>query len=670
MTATTVSGARRALRLTLPIFIVALSPSLAIGSPAAVPFSFPQSDATPEDVLKLPPGQQKSYYQQILAARPHDLDALEGLARTEAALKDFPAAIAAYRTVLSARPDDHDARIQTARLLGWNNEYDNSIKAFRAVLAGAPDDPEALDGLAHVQVWSGKIADAAVTYGRLANLRPNDTVALFAAARLEAATHQYPAARARLTSLLAFEPGNDDARLLLAQLELKQGQYQSCLRQFDRVLERRPADADALLGAAQSRYYLGDLGKAADEAGEVVARQLRNFDAIFLLASIERARGHRAQAKTLLDRAERLAPHNSETAGLRENIWAESSTVLHLTAGFAREVGTSAPGVPADVAEEDLRTLTLGSRLDFNSFPHSTSSLSFDVLPIESPSGFFGGVAAPSEFLYRQTTRITSHLTVRGGAGLEHLGPGAIVNLPAGFGPQPGASGSIPIGFAGASFALNEHISLDFTWSHLGITYTPLATRLGVVDGRLEGGVNVIFDPGDSLHLSYFEDHFTSEAYQHELQGPEPGSAPTVGPTAADGESGSGGALTFNRRLVRRERLGLDLGWSVLVDGYNGPRRNVDLGFFTPSFYQRELLNADVHGQLTKRIGYDLLTAAGVQQVGNGQAVKRALQASPALTFRLTPYLSCKAGYTYYDSAQSLGLVRGNSAQLGIDWRF
>jgi tetratricopeptide (TPR) repeat protein len=611
---------------------------------------------------------RRTDYEQRVVANPEDTDALEGLARVQAASKNFSAAIAAYRRVLAIRPDDRDARIQIARLLGWNRQYEDSMRAFRAVLEEAPDDPEALEGLAHVQVWSGELAGAAVTYGRLA-AQPGETQALFEAARLEAETGQYPAARARLTSLLAIEPENTDARLLLAQLELKQGQHQSSLRQFERVLERRPADLEALLGAAQTRYYIGDLGRAASEAGEVVARQPQNFDALFLLASIERARGHRSEARNLMGRAERVSSHNPEVAQFRERFWSESSTVLHLTAGYTREIGSPAPGVPASLAEEDLRTFIFGSRLDFNSLPRTSSSLAFSALPTKSPSGIIAGAAAPTDFLYSQTTRLVKQLTVRGGGGLEHFGSGALVDLPKGYGPQPGATTS-PIGYIGGTYAATEHLSFDITWSHLGITYTPLATRLGVVSTRLEGRANVSFNPRTSLNATYYTDHLATEAYQHALPTDVPGAPPVPGPTRSDQESGSGGTLAFNQRALVRERLALELGASAMALGYDGPRRGVYLGFFTPSFYQRELFNTRVYGQFSKRLGYDLSTGIGVQQIDHGEPYKLALVASPALTFRLKPYLFCRVGYTYYNSAQSLGVVNGNGVQFGIDWKF
>jgi tetratricopeptide (TPR) repeat protein len=625
-----------------------------------------QAQTAAEPTSTSTPAERIAYYQQRLQANPGDTDALEGLAGAEAELKNFPAAIAAYRQVLAANPHDRAAQIQLARLLGWNGQYDDSIQAFRVVLDEAPDDREALEGLANVQVWSKKLDEAAITYGQLASRYPGEPRYLFEAARLEADTHQYPAARERLTTLLAVEPDNLDARRLLAQLELKQGQYSSALRQSQHVLGERPADVEALMGAARVHYYTGDLERAYLEAAQLVEQQPRNFDALFLLASIERARGHRHQARLLLNRADRVASHTPDVADLREKLWNESSTVLHLAAGYTREIGSPAgSGVPAEAFTEDLRSFTFGSRLDFIALPRSTSSFSFDSLPVQIPSGFFGGAAVPSQFLYHQTTRVFSKLTLRGGIGFEHFGPGVPVNLPKGAGPQPSAT-TTAIGFGGGTFVLSPRVSFDLIWNRSGITYTPLSTRLGVVSSRTEGGATVTFDPRTNLQLTYFRERFTTEPYTHLVSGGN--QAATV--ESSDYENGSGGNLTFNHRFVERDGLAVEAGASALLYGYDGPRRGVFLGFFTPSFYQRELATGRVSGPISKSFGYDVSVGIGIQQVEQGEPIKRALNLSPAFTFKLTPYLSGNIGYVYYDSAQSLGIVQGNGVHLGIDWRF
>jgi tetratricopeptide (TPR) repeat protein len=609
-------------------------------------------------------------YQERLKSDPNDLDAWEAVARIEAGRKNLAGAIAACRRVTAARPDVAEAQIQLARLLGWNHQYEDSIRAYQLVLLQAPEDADALEGLAAVEEWSGNKAESAAIYERLVSAHPEDEDYVYQAARLEASTHQYATARDRLATVLALDPERTEARSLLAQLEMEQGQYGSALRQFERILRVRPADPAALMGAAQARYYTGDLGSAFAAASLLVKQEPENFDALYLLAAIERARGHRYRARMLLDRADRLSRHNAEVAGLRENLRNESTTVLHLTSGYSREIGSpDQPGLSADPVAEDLRSFVFGSRLDFVALPRSTSSFTTSALPSESPSGLIGGAVAPTEFLYTQTTRLLHALTLRGGFGLEHFGPGMPVTLPSGSGPQPSATFA-PIGFLGGSYALSPAWSFDFTWSHLALPYTPLAVRLGVISARKEGGINWTPDSRTSFHLTYFEERLASESYQQlsSIVNPET-EAPLV-IDERDQEQGSGGTLSFNRRAIDGERFALDLGASVFLTGYDGERRDVDLGFFTPDFYQRELLNSRLSGRISKRLGYDVAAGFGVQQVDRNQSLKRALMVSPALKFVVTPYFSGSLGYTYYDSTQVLGIVRGNGVRLGVDWKF
>ncbi|HUI44224.1 MAG TPA: tetratricopeptide repeat protein [Terriglobia bacterium] len=610
--------------------------------------------------------------QERLRSDPGDVGALEDLARAQAQRGDFRAAIAAYQQVVAGHPDDRGAQLQLARLLGWDQHYDEAARAFRAVLAQAPADREALEGLAGVQLRSGKLADADSTYSTLAAEHPSGADYLFEAARLEEQLHQYPAARGRLATLLALQPENADARLLLAQLELRQGQYTSSLRQFERVLRVRPGDFAARMGAAQARYYTGDLGKAYAEADRLVQQNPRDFDALFLLASIETGRGHPYEARALLRRADRLSHHNPEVAALREKLWTESSTVLHLSVGYTHETGNPADlGIPASLIDEDLRTLGLGSQLDFVWLPRSTSSLSFDIFPTQSPTEAPTAVV-PGEFLYRQTTRITSRLTLRGGLGMERFGRSKPVNLTSQGGAFPQQSAMpTPVGFVGASFSPTTHVSADFTWSRSAIAYTPFAAWLGVISNRREGGLNFDLDPRTSVHLTYFRDALSTQPYWHEVntiysgQGYHP---PLY--NANNRQHGSGGTVVFNRRLLARERFAVNAGLSALALGYDGPRNGLYFGFFTPSFYQRDLLTSNFSGRLSSRVGYSFAAGLGVQQVNQRQPFKRAFTLAPSINLKVTPYVSTTLGYTHYDSTQALGIVTGNGVRLGIDWRF
>lgn len=602
-----------------------------------------------------------------LSANVDDVDALEATARAQAARSDFVDAIAGYRQVLALRPDDVAARIQLARLLAWNHQYGQSIRTYQSALALAPDDADALAGLAAVTEWSGQPAEAAALYAGLASAHPQSAEYVYQAARLEAALHQYPAARDRLATVLALNPEQLDARLLLAQLELKQGQYTSAVRQFERVLARRPDDPAALMGAAQARYYTGDVNAAYGEASKLVRQQPQNFDGIYLLASIEHARGHDAEARSLLRRAGRISAHNPEVAGLHERLRQQSPTVLHLSAGYAHETGTPGPSQNAESIAENLTNLSFGSQLDFVWLPRTTSSFSLGFFPTRSATETPGTVV-PGQFLYRQTTRLASRLAVRAGFGLEDFGGVKLVNLR---GYEQDSASPTPIGFAGASFSFTPRASGDFTWSRSGLPYTPLAAWLGVVSERTEAGFNFDLDRRSTLHITYFDDSLSTQTYWLAEAAYLPNGQSYETPyTVRDREHGSGGTLDFNHHLIEGERLALDAGFSAVVLGYNGPHSNIYIGVFTPPFYQRELVTSKLSGRISSRLGYGLATDLGAQQVDQGQPFKSAFTVSPSLDFRVTPYVSATLGYVYYNSSLALGVVHGTGVRLGIGWKF
>ena len=604
---------------------------------------------------------------QGLSTNADDADALEATARAEAAGGDFAEAIAGYRQVLALEPGDRAAQIQLARLLAWNHQYDESIRTYESVLALAPDDAEAMEGLASVTEWSGKRADAAALYARLASAHPQNSDYVYQAARLEAAIHQYPAARDRLATVLALNPEQLDARLLLAQLELKEGQYTSAVRQFERVLARRPDDPAALMGAAQARYYTGDLNAAYAEASHLVRQQPQNFDAIYLLASIEHARGHDAEARGLLRRAGRISARNPEVAGLHERLRQQSPTVLHLSAGYSHEEGIPGPTQDAESIAENLTNLVFGSQFDFVWLPRTTSSFSLGFFPTRSVTETPGTVV-PGQFLYRQTSRVSARLAVRAGFGLEDFGGVKLVNLR---GYEQDSASPTPIGFAGASFSFTPQVSGDFTWTRSGLPYTPLAAWLGVVSERTEAGLNFDLDRRSTLDIAYFEDSLSTQTYwlAKAVYLPNGQSSETPYPVC-DREHGSGGTLDFNHHLIEGERLALDAGFSAVVLGYNGPHSNVYIGVFTPPFYQRELVTSKVSGRISSRLGYGLATDLGAQQVDQGQPFKPAFTISPSFDVKVTPYVSANLGYPYYNTSLALGVVHGTGVRLGIDWKF
>lgn len=618
----------------------------------------PPPGAPPQDFLR--------YYQERLESYPDDRAAIKGLAYTQAQLKNYPDAIRSYRRVVEKYPDDRDAKIELARLLGWDKQYEASIALYREVLKDTPNDSEVLESLAGVYLWSGSVREALEIYQRLLAKSPSDIGRQLEVARLKLRLKDYPGAREVLASLLSADPQNHEARLRLAQMDLSQGDRENALKHFDLLLAQNPQDPDALSGKAQISYYQGDLPQAHAAATTLVKQRPDNFDAIFLLASIEHARHNRRATLTLLDQAARLSPNNPEVVAMRNRVREESAVSVHTSASFAREIGPSGRfGSPRGFIDEDLRAFSYGIRFEFSRLPRTDSYLSLNYLPSESPLGGIRGAVGPGEFLYRQTTRLSPRLTLRGGAGLVRFGPGKSRDLPGQPEPVPTATLS-PLALAGFSLAPTKKLSFDLNATRSAITYTPTAVRLGVMENRLDGGLNFFFTPRTELHLGYFYGYYLSQRFDHVsfVNGRR------LATRKADHDQGQGGSALFNRNVIRSDRLTFDVGYAGLAYGYIGRRGNVFLGFFNPRFYQRHLATVHVSGKLWGPLGYDFSGGVGVQQVEQGQALTRALILSPAFTLKASSRLSLTAGYTHYNSAQSLGTLRGKAVRLSTDWKF
>ncbi|HEV2246386.1 MAG TPA: hypothetical protein VGW37_07005 [Terriglobia bacterium] len=515
-------------------------------------------------------------------------------------------------------------------------------------------------------------------YRQRLQINPKDRDALKGLAYQESRLNQRQAAIQDYRHVLEFYPEDRDSRLELARLLTFDHQYGAALTQYDLLLKRNPQDPAALLGRARIAFYRGKLPEAHTGAAQAVEEQPNDFSAVFLLASIEHAQHHRRITLRLLNQAERLSPGDAEVASLRSRVLAETRVTLTTTAAYAREIGPpSQSGGRTGLPNEDLRMYTYGTTIAMNLFPATISHVSFTSVPSDSPPGplrdsngnqiptGITGAAAPYNFLYWQSTRFGRWLTVRGGAGFTRFGPGEPVSIPGQSDLVKGAA-ERPVGLAGVSFGLTKNLSLDLDATKSAITYTPLATRLGVIEDRLQARVNFFFRSRTELHLAYWYGRYTSEDYSHTVNL----SGVPQGVVLADRDQGRGGSVVFTGHPLKSSGLSLDLGYEGLIEGFAGQGQNVFMGFFDPSFYQRHELVPRIYGSLFGPLGYDLSGGIGVQQTGREGAVTNAWQVSPSLSVRVSRHLSLTFGYTHYNTAQVLGPLRGNEVRFGTRWQY
>ena len=579
---------------------------------------------------------------------------------------DFAAAIQAYKQALELDPNDPDLKLGLARALSLSGRSEESKNLYREFLAKSPDDADALEGLGYAFLRSDHALEAHAVFERLLARHPSNPEFQLGLARAEVRLGHYKHAREVLTAVLTLHPRNREARLQLAQVKLFQGRYSAALADFTRLLKVDPTDFEALLGNARVFYFRGNIAYSYALVSKLVEERPKDFDALFLLANLERARRHQLQALELLARLNELSPGNPESAQLERSLRQEKAPTLHASASYARE--TSAGNGSPDLigfSGQNLRRFAYESRFDFSALPRSRSSISFDAMPATSP-GAMGGAVVPSQVVYSQTTPILPNLILRGGAGLIRFGPGTLQNLP-GQSQPVSAAACRPLGFLNASYALKSNLDLDLTVARAPVPYTPLSVRMGVMESRVEGGLKFAFAPRTELRLDLFLAHYSSIQFQQlELL---KGNLRLV-EGGAIREPARGGAVTLGRNVLRFEHTSLDMGYEGRMYGFAGSPQKLYMGFFNPTFYQVHQLTARLYGVLHGPLGYDFSGGLGLQQVEKHQPLTQALNLNPALSFKINPNLFLKLGYTHYNYAQSLGVIRGNGITLSTDSRF
>ena len=619
----------------------------------------PESGAPAEAWIK--------FYDQRLAAYPGEIPSLKGRAYQLSKLSDNAATIQAYRQVLAASPDDTSAKRELARLLTRERQYDEAIRLYQESLAAEPDDPTTLETLARVQGWAGRDDDSLAGYQKLAASNPGNVDYLMEIARLQVRKPDYSAARQTLNQVVSAQPQSREAHVQLARLDMREGNRASALQHYEEVLKQDANDAAALQGKAQILYYQGDKKGAQANAEKAVASNPDSFDSVFMLASIEHAQRHKKRTNELLDRADTLSPNNSEVAAMRRRIRDESAVTLSTRASFAREIGPETQiGAQTGFPNQDLRSYSYGSTLGFSFLPNTDSYVTYLLTPTGAPPGprrdsngdqiptGITGATVPHQFLYRQRTRVSDSWSIRAGAGVVRFGPGELTRI-AGAPTSPDISAkSSALGLGGVTYVPNKHFTLDIDASYSPITYTPTSTKYGVMRSRFGGGTRFTFDPRTDLAIDYDYSHYESIAFSGDQYR----------------DDSHYGEVDFNRVVATSNAISFDLGLESVWYGFAGRDRGVYMGFYNPSFYQRYLLTSRIYGKLSGPVGYSLSGGFGVRKSDKDNPFKSGGRVSPSLTFRFSDHFTLGLGYTYYNDAQVLGTLRGNSVRVTTDWKF
>jgi tetratricopeptide (TPR) repeat protein len=612
-----------------------------------------------------PPAAFGNYYKKFVDAHPQDTAARNCLASWQMKTLDWPGAEREYRQVLALSPGNHEARIGVARALAMQNRYEESEHVLNSLLQENSDDAEAMESLAQDHAWQSHFIDAEGLFRKLTIQHPLSLQYRLELASVQIRHKEFRAATANLWRVLKRAPRNREARNQLALAALGQGHYLEANQWFDAVLRTDPLNYAARLGKARVAYFRGSFELAHRQAERLRDERPDDFDTLFLLANIANAQRERHNALRLLQHAGAVMPGDPDVQEMEKQVEDQSHQTFSTTVSYAREIGSPTPqGQLVGTGDEDLRLFGYGSTWRFSFLPRTDSSLSVNYLPVSTETGL-SGEGSPSQFLYCQSTRL-NRWTLRAGVGMVRFGPGDSTIIPSQTSPITSATNRV-LALAGASYAKSARTTLSFDYTQSAIPYTPTSVRMGVREKRATARIDYRFGPRDTAYAAAWFAQYTSEAYLHLTY--KHGLLLTKS-FVADRDDARGGEWAFIHLVHKSRALSAEGGYRGLGYGFSSHHRGIYMGYFNPGFYQQHQMTARLYGQPRRRWSYDLQAGWGIQQVEEGQAFTRALLVKPQITYALSPRLRVGLSFTHYNSAQSLGLVRGNAMDLTTDWSF
>jgi tetratricopeptide (TPR) repeat protein len=271
-------------------------------------------------------GPASALYQQILAVRPDDFDALQ-LFGALCMDQGDPAAAAALLERALARQDDATVRLNLGRAWRALGRLDAAERQFRQAAATAPAMPEAHLFLGNLLRETRRLEAAAESYRTAGALRPDHAETLLLLGQTLHQLGRLDEAQAHYAVVLALVPGQVQARLLLADCLAASGRLDAAVETYRQVVAAAPglAPAQCNLGVALQRQGRPDEALAC--FGRAVAAVPGFVEAWYNQGVVLRDLGRDAEAEASFRRAVELAPDHADARSdlglveLRRGAW-------------------------------------------------------------------------------------------------------------------------------------------------------------------------------------------------------------------------------------------------------------------------------------------------------------------------------------------------------------
>jgi tetratricopeptide (TPR) repeat protein len=539
------------------------------------------------------------------------LNAANGFAQSDASID-------ALQRAVGASPSDPSAYVRLSQAYASANHPEAALSAIEGALALAPDVPEYLRAKATLATWAGKYAAAQDAYRRLRRLSVDDPELSLGFARVSAWAGETDEAVDAYRRYLAVHPEAGAVWLELARTEAWRGNHAAALNVLDDYRDR----------FGPSREY------TRERAG-VLARGGRPTEALRL-----------------------STPLLQEPDSYRDTVTRTIALAMRQQAREALEsldgIRRSHPDVPeTHAAERVVRTLLASTAEPRASIYNDSDSLQVERLAPWVNIALTTGTQLRGGYEHETLEAgIGSGLEQVGGAPEarhEHVWIGAAQRLAA-------VTVRGRLGFASSA----EH---DVTTYAVGLHVRPVDTFTISLDRS--SGLLAISPRTLGLGLTQLN-HQVRIEWQPTLRvNVELGGSYE---TFSDGNERWEIRLAPRRSVARRQRMNLDLGFSVYQLGTS---LDLDNGYYDPRRYENYSLTALPYLKVSENIGVGAVLAVGAQRDDRSPSFRLGANAAAEATFGIyEPWVLKINGSVTTNQRLDSGAFKGYGGGVSLTRRF
>lgn len=258
-------------------------------------------------------------YEQILAVRPDDFDALHLGALAMFQSGDARGAADWIGRALGIRPDAVDALINSAAIFASLGRHGEALAACDRAITIAPGRFDGHYTRGNLLCQLGRFGEGIAAYDRVLAAQPRHVDAHVNRGNALRGLGRFDEALASFERVLAVDPRNVMALGNRANALLELGRTAEALTAYDDVLALQPGHADALRNRGSALGALGRPDEAVVGLDRALALRPGDAEAWFQRANALRALDRQQDALESYDRALSLRPDHAETLLNRGN---------------------------------------------------------------------------------------------------------------------------------------------------------------------------------------------------------------------------------------------------------------------------------------------------------------------------------------------------------------